>query len=184
MRAGWELRYSITKNGVPVDIRYLADHQEAVPVLAAWIYDEWSYLYPEMTLRDVASFLRERVNTEKLPLTLVAFESGEPVGTVSLKTFDMETRNDLSHWLTSLYVVKPWRRNGIGSRLVQAAEKKAAELGICRLFLFTTDLTLPALFYSKLGWTTKEETLYHSYPVAIMERVLCLASAVAGDRVR
>jgi len=156
-----------------VDVRYLADHQDAVSIIATWIYDEWSYLYPEMTLQDVASFLRERMNKEKLPLTFVALEAGEPVGTVSLKMHDMETRSDLSHWLTSLYVVKPWRRRRIGSRLVEAAEKKAAELGVCKLVLFTTDATLPGQFYSKLGWIVKEKAIYHAYPVIIMEKGLC-----------
>ncbi len=155
-----------------MDVRYLADHQEAVPILAAWIYDEWSYLYPEMTLHHVISFLQERSNKEKLPLALVAFEAGEPVGTVSLKMFDMETRSDLSYWLTSLYVAKQWRRKRIGSRLVAAAEKKAAELGICKLYLFTTDVALPGLFYSKLGWTVKENMMYRSYPIIIMEKDL------------
>lgn len=103
----------------------------------------------------------------------MAFEAGELVGTVSLRTFDMETRKDLPHWLASLYVVKPWRRRRIGSGLVKAAEKKAAELEICKLFLFTTDVVLPSLFYSKLGWIVKEKTIYHSYPVIIMEKDLC-----------
>jgi len=156
-----------------VDIQYLGDHQEVIPVLAGWIYDEWSYLYPEMTLEEVVTLLRERINKEKLPLTLVAFEAGEPVGTVSLRTFDMETRRDLSHWLTSLYVVEPFRRRGIGTSLAKAAENKATELEICKLFLFTTDVNLPALFYSKLGWIVKEKTIYHSCPVLIMEKDLC-----------
>ncbi len=150
----------------------MGDRQEVIPVLAAWIYDEWSYLYPKMTLQDVASSLRERINKEKLPLTLVAFEAGEPVGTVSLRTFDMETRRDLPHWLVSLYVVKPRRRRKIGSSLIKAAEKKAADLGICKLYLFTTDVVLPSLFYSKLGWVVKEKTIYHSHPVIIMEKNL------------
>jgi len=155
-----------------VDIQYLADHQDVVPILATWIYDEWSYLYPGMTLQDVINFLRTRANKEELPLSLVAFEAGEPVGTVSLKMFDIETRSDLPHWLTSLYVVKPWRRRRIGSSLVDTAEKKAAELGICKLFLFTTDSGLSRLFYSKLGWLVKEKAVYHSYPVIIMEKDL------------
>ncbi len=156
-----------------MDVQYLADQQDVVPILAAWIHDEWSYLYPGMTLQDVVSFLRERVNKDSLPLTLVAFEAGEPVGTVSLKILDMETRSDLPHWLTSLYVVKPWRRRRIGSRLVETAEKKAAELEIGKLFLFTTDVALPGPFYSKLGWMVKENAIYHSYPVTIMEKDLC-----------
>ncbi len=156
-----------------MDIQYLGDHQELIPVLAAWIYDEWSYLYPEMTLQYAVSLLRERINKEKLPLTLVAFEAGKPVGTVSLTSFDMETRKDVPHWLTSLYVAKQWRRRMIGSSLAKTAEKKAAELKICKLFLFTTDINLPELFYSKLGWIVKEKTIYHSHPVIIMEKDLC-----------
>ncbi len=161
------------RKGSNVDIQHLTDHQDVVPILATWIYDEWSNLYPEMTLQHIVSFLRERGNKGKLPLTLVAFEAGEPVGTVSLKMFDMETRSDLSHWLTSLYVAKPWRRRGIGSNLVETAEKKAAELGIGKLFLFTTDVALPGQFYSKLGWVVKEKTLYRTIPVIIMEKGLC-----------
>ena len=158
--------------GIATDICYLAESPEVVPVLAAWIFNEWSYLYPEMTMEDVVRFLRERVNRERLPLTLVAFEAGRPVGTVSLTTYDMETRSDLSHWLTSLYVVEPFRRRRIGSRLVETAEQKAAQLGIDRLYLFTTGTALAGLFYANLGWTVKERTTYHSHPVMIMEKDL------------
>ncbi len=155
-----------------MDVRYLAESPEVVPVLAAWIFNEWSYLYPSMGLGDVVRFLRERVSRERLPLTLVAFEAGQPVGTVSLTKHDMETRSDLSHWLTSLYVAGPFRRRRTGSRLVETAEQKAAHLGIDRLFLFTTDAALAGLFYAKLGWTVKEQIIYHSHPVTIMEKDL------------
>ncbi len=155
-----------------MEIRYLEENPEVVPVLAAWIFKEWSYLYPEMTLQGVVRFLGERGNRKRLPLTFVAIEAGQPVGTVSLTTFDMETRSDLSYWLTSLYVAEPWRRRRIGSRLVETAETKAAELGISRLFLFTTDAALTGSFYAKLGWTVKEQTRYHSQPVTIMEKDL------------
>ena len=141
-----------------------------MPVLAGWIYNEWSYLYPGTTLHDIEDHLRERINKKSLPLTLVAIEAGEPVGTASLKACDMETRSDLTPWLTSVYVAKRWRRKGIGSSLVKAIEKKAAELEILKVFLFTTDAALAALFYSRLGWIVKEKTIYHSYPVIIMEK--------------
>jgi len=160
------------RNGRYMDIRYLADCGEVVSILAGWIHDEWSYLYPEMTLQDIVNFLQERMNKEKLPFTLVAFEAGKPVGTVSLRTFDMETRRDLTHWITSLYVIKPWRRRGIGTRLIETAEKKAAKLAIGKLYLFTTDAALPGAFYSKLGWNVKEKTVYRSIPVIIMEKDL------------
>ena len=160
------------KDDIAKNIHYLGDHQELIPVLAEWIYREWAYLYPGATLRDFEGFLRERVNKNKLPLTLVAIEAGEPIGTVSLKAFDMETRNDLTPWLTSLYVTAPWRKKGLGSDLVTAIERKAVTLGIGRLFLFTADVALAERFYPRLGWRVKETTTYHSSPVIVMEKVL------------
>jgi predicted N-acetyltransferase YhbS len=156
-----------------MDIHYLREREDVIPILAAWIFNEWSYLYPGATMPDFEGLLRERINKKSLPLTLVAIEAGEPVGTASLKAFDIETRSDLGPWLTSLYVAKPWRRRGIGSSLVKAAEQKAAELKIRKLFLFTTDPALVVPFYSRLGWIVKEKTIYHSYPVIIMGKDLC-----------
>lgn len=155
-----------------MDIHYLGDRQEVIPILAAWIYDEWSYLYPGATLRDFEGLLRARLNKKSLPLALVAIEAGEPIGTASLKAFDMETRTDLTPWFTSLYIAKPWRRRGIGSNLVKAMEQKAVELEIRKLFLYTADAVLVAPFYSRLGWSVKEKTIYHSHPVIIMEKDL------------
>lgn len=156
----------------PLKISYLHDHQEVISVVASWIYKEWSFLYAGKTRRYVENFLRLRLHKRKLPLTLVAFVGDTPVGTVSLKEYDMEERPDLPHWVTSLYVVDRWRGKGIGSGLMQAAEQKAAALGIGRLFLFTADPGLAAGFYAGMGWNIKETAVSHSYPVIIMEKEL------------
>jgi predicted N-acetyltransferase YhbS len=156
-----------------MDIQYLGDHRELIPVLAGWIYEEWSYLYPGTTLLDFEGLFLERINKKSLPLTFVAIEAGEPIGTVSLKAFDMETKSELTPWITSLHVAEPWRRRGIGSSLVKAIEQKAAELGFRKLFLFTTVDAHVDPFYKRLGWSVKERTTYHSYPVILMEKELC-----------
>ncbi len=155
-----------------MDIEYLGNHREVIPVLAGWIYDEWSYLYPGISLQSVEDSFRERTNRTCLPLTLVAFDNKTPVGTVSLKSFEMETRTDLVTWITSLYVAESRRRQGVGSRLLRTAEDKAASLGITKLYLFTTEPLLAELFYAKLHWLVEERTLYHSCPVVIMKRSL------------
>ena len=168
-----------------MEIVYLCDRREIIPELAAWIFNEWSCLYPGATLRDFNDLLGERINKKSLPLTLVAIEAGEPVGTASLKAFDMETRSDLTPWLTSLYVAKPWRKRGFGSSLVKAIEQKAAELGMQKLFLFTADAALVPLFYAKLGWVITEKTFYHTYPVTIMEKDLSLRrNGYQGDEAK
>lgn len=152
------------------NIHYLGDHQDLIPLVAGWIYQEWFFLYPGKTKRYIESLLQERVHKKKLPLTLVAFRGGKPVGTVSIKEFDIEERTDLTPWITSLYVVKRARGKGIGSDLMEAAEQKAAGLGIGKLYLLTADTDLAARFYSPRGWTLKEKKNYRSYSLMIMEK--------------
>lgn len=112
-----------------MNIAYLADHKEVIPLLAQWFYKEWSYMYPERTLADVEHLIGERINTDKTPLALVAFDNQELLGTVCLKVHDMDTRLDLSPWLAGLYVSAPRRQQGIGTTLVSAIEKKLTNLG-------------------------------------------------------
>lgn len=158
------------KESATVDIHYLADHRGAIPLLASWIYNEWSFLYPGKSVQYIESLLRKRIHKKRLPFTLVAVASGKPVGTVSLKDFDMETRNDLTPWIASLYVSEPWRRKGVGSMLMKAVEQKAAGLNIKKLFLFTSDDGSLVRFYRRLGWTIREKTAYQNYDVVIMEK--------------
>jgi len=160
-----------------MNISYLADHTEVIPMLAQWFYKEWAYLHPGKTLADVERLIGERINTNKIPLALVAFENQELIGTVSLKVNDMDTHLDLSPWLAGLYVSAPLRRKGIGATLVSAIEKKACELGIERLYLHTPE---SETFYSKLGWQVKERVKYHGYPVCVMQKIVLQPCAQAG----
>ncbi len=154
-----------------MDIAYLADHKEVIPTLAQWFYQEWAYLHPGRTLEDVERLFGERTNTTKIPVTLVAFEDGELLGTVCLKVHDMDTRLDLAPWLAGLYVAAAWRRKGVGATLVSAIEKKAHELQVEKLYLCTPE---SEGFYSRLGWHVNERTEYHSHPITIMEKQIVL----------
>lgn len=154
-----------------MDIAHLADHRDVIPTLAQWFYQEWAYLHPDRTLEDVERLIGERTNTTKIPVALVAFEGGELLGTVCLKVHDMDTRLDLTPWLAGLYVAAAWRRKGIGTALVSAIEKKAHELQVEKLYLYTPE---SEGFYSSLGWHLSERTKYHGYPVTIMEKNIAL----------
>lgn len=154
-----------------MNIEYLADHQDVIPTLAQWFYEEWAYLHPERTYSDVECLISERAQKDKIPMALVAFYGEELLGTVSLKVHDMETRIDLSPWLAGLYVSVTRRRQGIGEALVFAIEKKACELGVGRLYLYTPE---SESFYSKLEWKVKERTEYHGYPVTLMQKEIVL----------
>jgi hypothetical protein len=88
---------------------YLADHKEVIPELAKWFHQEWYYLYPNKTIDDIKTAIEERANKDSIPVALVAFEKTELVGTVCLKTHDMDNRLDLSPWLAGLYMAASWR---------------------------------------------------------------------------
>ena len=150
-----------------MNITYLADHQEVIPELATWFYREWSHLYTGKTISDVRDAIRERTHRDAIPVALVAFEGAAPVGTVCLKTHDMDTRLDLSPWLAGLYVVDTWRGQGIGTALVRAIEQKAHALGIDKLYLYTPSAQS---FYSRLAWRAYGTTEYQGAKVTIMEK--------------
>ena len=90
---------------------------------------------------------------------------------MGLKVHDMDTRLDLTPWLASLYVSESRRRQGIGTELVSAIERKAQTLGVETLYLYTPE---SEVFYSQLGWQVKERTEYHGYPVTLMRKEIVL----------
>jgi predicted N-acetyltransferase YhbS len=152
-----------------VEIAYLSDHPELIAILAAWFQDEWGYMSPGSSIEDVKGGLRQQLHLDELPLALVALSGAELVGSASLRPFDLKTRKDLSPWLSSVYVPLEHRDKGIGSKLVQAAEAKAARLGIKTLHLYTPD---KESFYARLGWSTLEWTEYGREQVVIMKKRL------------
>lgn len=146
-------------------IEYLADHKEMIPVLARWSHEQWSALYPKRTLADVEQLMLRRSRRKRLPLCLLGLINDCVIGMVSLKIHDLESRQDLSPWLAGLYVKKEMRNRGAGTELVKAIEQKAQQLQIKTLYLYTPDA---AGFYSKLGWTVLEKTVWNNHPVTLM----------------
>ncbi len=148
-------------------IEYLADHEDSIPTLAGWAFEEWSYLHPERTLAEVEHLIPEGNNKGHIPISLVAIDKGELIGWVALKENDFKARPDLSPWLAGLYVDKPHRRKGVGTKLVHETETLAARLGASQLYLVTDDAEL---FYSNLCWGVKQRTVWQGHSVTVMEK--------------
>jgi len=144
----------------------LADHPEHVSVLARWHHAEWGDLIPESSLEQRVEKLRAEMNRDGIPMAFLALRGSTPVGSASLRLFDMHGRTDLSPWLGGVFVAREHRRKGTGSRLVQVVVDKAAELGIESLYLFTLD---KEAYYRGLGWEVLERTDYRGRPVVIMQ---------------
>lgn len=68
-----------------------------------------------------------------------------------------------------MYVVPELRRQGVGSRLIDEAEKQAGEAGVSQLFLYTHD---QKNYYKKLGWRSLRQHRLAGRPATIMMRSL------------
>jgi GNAT superfamily N-acetyltransferase len=150
-----------------IQIDYLANHPQAVPILAGWFYKEWREYYAGKTVEDVADAIRERGSVDHIPLTLVALADGVIVGTVCLKINDCDVLPQLSPWLAGLYVDKAWRNKGIGARLVDAIIQEARQLGICTLYLWTP--TAEA-YYACKGWSVRTRIIDQERPTIVMQK--------------
>ena len=130
------------KSGVGVEFRLLKECPEVIPTLVGWIYEHWLPYDPSLTEERLVEGFRERLHDDRLPLTIVAFREGDPVGVISLKTEEAPELNEIaegSPWLGSLHVIESFRGVGIGSQLLHLSGAVAAKLGYRHIFLYTSD---------------------------------------------
>jgi len=150
-----------------IEIKYLADHPELVPILSTWFHEEWGKNNPSLTVETIEHNVRERLNHDKLPLSMIAFANSEPIATASLKIREMDIYPQFEHWLGTVYVLPGYRNQGVGSQIVEAAVDKASLLGVKTLNLYTPDRES---FYQRLGWEVLEKVEYHGRIVVVMRR--------------
>ena len=151
-----------------IAIDYLANCPDLVDALARLSWNEWQeiYLQRKQTLDDSVKTYRKRMNTDRLPLTLVGLQASELVGMVSLKFHDMDTRPDLDPWLGGLFVLPEWRNRGVGTILMHRATQEAHRLNVPRLYLWTHSAER---LYHRLGWQVVERTNYFGREAAVMQ---------------
>jgi GNAT superfamily N-acetyltransferase len=152
------------------------------PVVAQWHFDEWGHLYPGGTVHGWLDHVRTRMNTDRIPMTVVALDDrDEPIGTAALTEHDMETHPELSPWLGGVYVIPTARRCGVASALVRYLMGSAANLGIRDLYLHTSGANG---LYRRLGWRALSRELYMGEDVTVMtcqpSNTPCERSGFAG----
>jgi len=148
-----------------VELRYLARDPALVATIAGWHHETWAHLTGRSHAERIREF-DEQLESDRIPLTVVAFADGRPVGSASLLVEDMDTHPDWTPWLASVFVVPAFRRNGIGEQLCRRIVAEARRLSVPRLYLYTPD---QAPFYARQGWRTLAQETYHSEAVTIME---------------
>ena len=146
-------------------IDYLAEHSEFISTLAQETLEHYRDILREETLETRCTKLRLHLQTETLPLALVAFAGEELFGMGALREHDLPGREELTPWLGGVFVLAPYRRRGIGSALCRALEEKAWLMGFRVLYLFTLD---QQRLYARLGWQHLQSSSWLGHPVDIM----------------
>jgi len=148
-----------------MDIVSLKERPQHLMKLARWHHDEWSYLNPQRSFDERVAEMREDLRGQVMPVTYIAEEEGELMGSASLLAGDMSTHTELTPWLASVYVAEQFRMQGLGSTLVRQVMQHAQAHGIRRLYLYTPD---QEQLYARLGWRIFSREPYHGTPVTIM----------------
>jgi RimJ/RimL family protein N-acetyltransferase len=141
-----------------ISIEFLADHLEAIPTLAVWFRAQWPDYYANWSDKEMEQDFLSDTSRDRLPSRLVAFESGELVGTIILRESNPETLPGFEPELGGLYVVESHRGHGIGTELVRAGMKLALDQGYETVHATTV---LAAGILERLGWEFVE-TVTHS----------------------
>lgn len=150
-------------------IGYLADHPEALPVLARLLQSEWAAYYGPGGPGNAQQDLLAYSGRSQLPVGLVAFLGSEPCGVVALKAESISTHKHLGPWVGGGMVAPQFRRHGIGALMAAALENVALELGFKTIYSGTS--TANSLLVRE-GWQFMELVQYNGEAVSIYKKAL------------
>jgi N-acetylglutamate synthase-like GNAT family acetyltransferase len=148
-----------------MQISHVKYFQNWIPIIGKWIYEEWSYAFPLRTLQDIQKGLFGRMNENEMPITLVAHDERGVLGTASLKASDMDILQELTPWLSSVFVHPDYRGQGVASALVAEVEKIARQLGFSRIHVLNP---ITQGVFEKMGWSVLQTVQYGGKELAIL----------------
>lgn len=122
-----------------MNIDLLSNNPDKIKEVSEMIFKEFVVKKGSvMTFEDVVKHF-SNTKENAFPITLVALENGECLGTVSIFENDLEIRDMYKPWLASLYTKPEYRGSGVGEKLVAKAIELVKELGFNELYLRTED---------------------------------------------
>ncbi|NNF95848.1 MAG: GNAT family N-acetyltransferase [Halobacteria archaeon] len=151
-----------------MDLEFLANKENAIPLLARWYFEEWGHLEKGNTLDKVTEKLHGYLNTDKIPLIVLAVEGGEILGAAQLKYREMDIYPEKEHWLGGVYVSKNHRGNKLAEQIIRKVVSIAGKLDVHKLYLQTENLS--GGLYTRLGWLPIEQVNYRGLDVLVMEK--------------
>jgi len=148
---------------------FLDGNSEEAAELARIHAGEWQHLYRDWDSEKARAEFRDQKMDGSFPCTLVLRDDRRLIGSVSVVARDCEARPDLGPWLASLYVLPGERRQGHGSRLVEAAIELAGRNNAGCLHVFTESAEK---LFLRHGFVPLAKAVTHGNAVTILRREL------------
>jgi len=148
----------------------LGYNKKAIPIIAQWYFDEWGYLAQENSIEKALQNLQTYLNTDKIPLMVIAKNEQEILGTAQLKYREMSIYPEKEHWLGGVYVSKDHRGKRVAEKIILEVISIAKKLAVQKLFLQTENLS--GGLYARMGWKPIEKVNYHRRNVLVMEKII------------
>jgi N-acetylglutamate synthase-like GNAT family acetyltransferase len=130
--------------------------------VALWAVD---FIRGEKTPETRIEELREHMNRDKLSIACVAHGNGQLLETAALRLDGPEGCEELTPWLSGVFIDSHSRRWGIGAALCAHVEDEARSREIQALYPFTLD---KQAWFSCMGWTMLGPCLWRERPGNIM----------------
>ena len=147
-------------------IIHLADATEYIPMLAKWFNSDWppssGGIGPPT---DFEHEFRRCARKSELPLSLVAIDNGDPIGTVILLEQVARADPSIGPWVEGLFVVSDRRHRGVALALVAAAVNAAGSLGFQRVFI---GVRAARDVYEARGWRHEHEAAHPDGPISVL----------------
>lgn len=148
-------------------LELLADRPQDVPILARWYFDQWGHAIAGNTLDQTCARIKQKLNRDKAPLLVVAFEDEQPIGAAQLKIRELDLCDAWEYWLGDVYVLPAHRGRGIASAICRRVQEIAVSLGVHRLYLQTE--RIDGGLYTRLGWHGVKQIQRDGKRLLIME---------------
>ncbi|MCG7346311.1 GNAT family N-acetyltransferase [Sporosarcina sp. ACRSL] len=154
-----------------MNVDFLSNHPDKIREVSEMIYKEFVVKTgSSMKFEDVVKHFSNTMDNG-FPITLIAIEKGECLGTVSIFENDLKIRDMYKPWLASLYTKPEYRGRGVAQKLIDKTIEVAKELGFNELYLRTEDASD---YYRNKGWTYLETVSDDNYNRIDVFKVKCI----------
>ena len=156
-----------------IEIDYLANRKDAIPILKSWFESEWEPYYGRNGPGNALVDLHQSCNDSSLPIAVVAYSGTILVGTAALKAQSVATHDHLSPWVAALLVNPKYRRQGIAEILIRHIEQLASKLEFRHLYIGTGKGSgTPESAIRNLGWQYLDSQQYFVSQVHVFRKSL------------